>query len=61
MYLRQVAKKAFEALASRSLRGVSEVLSERYKGDAQVFNLISRPNVLARTKPQQLASWKNPI
>ncbi|KAK9812925.1 hypothetical protein WJX72_005880 [[Myrmecia] bisecta] len=34
-----VAKKAFEAVAARSLKGITEIISERFKGDAEVLRL----------------------
>lgn len=39
----QVAKKAFEAVAARSLRGISDVVSEHYKGDKEVCSAFALP------------------
>lgn len=32
----QVAKKAFDVVARNSLRGITDILSERFKGNAEV-------------------------
>ena len=36
----QVAKKAFEAVASRSLKSISEILGERFRGDTEVPSTV---------------------
>lgn len=35
----QVAKKAFDVVARNSLRGITDILSERFKGNAEVRQL----------------------